>query len=74
MKIDVYKNEDEAKFYISFLYDENPGQESSAEFSCGLNDLKILNEKITNVLKSVEVKESKVIWNPRSQRHENVNL
>lgn len=74
MKIDVYKNEDGTKFYISFLHDETPGQESGAEFSCGLNDLKILNEKITDVLKSVEVKKTEVVWNPRSKRHETVDL
>ncbi len=67
MKIDVYKEENQ--YFVSVLHDENPGQESGFEFSLGYNELKELNQKITDILQTVEVK-SEVVWNPRSQRHE----
>ena len=69
MKIDVYKGENQ--YFVSVLHDENLGQESGFEFSLGYNELKELNQKITDILQSVEVK-SEVVWNPRSQRHETV--
>lgn len=69
MKIDVYKGENQ--YFVSVLHDENPGQESGFEFSLGYNELKELNQKITDILQTVEVK-SEMVWNPRSQRHETV--
>lgn len=70
MKIEVSKGENQ-QYYISVLHDENPDQASGFEFNLGYTELKELNQKITDILQTVEVK-SEIVWNPRSQRHEKV--
>ena len=66
MKINIYKQDEGDRFYITFSYDEKLGTGFAITLSD--EDLKTLGEKI-----SAEFKESpkeEVVWNPRSQRHE----
>lgn len=72
MKISVYTAEND-QIIVSFLNDENPNQESGFSFSGSLDDMKELNEKLSETIKEMEnVKDVEVVWNPRSQRHERV--
>ena len=65
MKINIYKAEENNRFYISIGRGEN-------EFMSKLTtkELKTLHDKISKELKKTEKEKVELVWNPRSQRHE----
>lgn len=69
MNINIYKQEEGSKFYVTFT-DEESWHGSGFSFTCNRDELKDLNEKISIVLKEDEETKPEMVWNPRSQRHE----
>ena len=67
MKINIYKVEENNRFYISIGRGEN-----EFRFNLTPEELKILHDKISEELKKTEEKKAELVWNPRSQRHETV--
>lgn len=65
MKINIYKVEENNRFYISIGRGEN-----EFRFNLTPEELEILHDKISEELKKTEEKKTEVVWNPRSQRHE----
>ena len=67
MKINIYKVEENNRFYISIGRGENEFQ-----FNLTPEELETLHDKISEELKKTEEKNAELVWNPRSQRHETV--
>lgn len=67
MKINIYKVEENNRFYISIGRGEN-----EFRFNLTSEELKTLYDKISEELKKTEEKNAELVWNPRSQRHETV--
>lgn len=67
MKINIYKVEENNRFYISIGRGEN-----EFRFNLTSEELKTLHDKISEELKKTEEKNAELVWNPRSQRHETV--
>ena len=67
MKINIYKVEENNRFYISIGRGEDEFQ-----FNLTPEELEILHDKISKELKNTEEKKTELVWNPRSQRHETV--
>ena len=67
MKINIYKVEENNRFYISIGRGEN-----EFRFNLTPEELKTLHDKISEELKKTEEKKAELVWNPRSQRHETV--
>lgn len=65
MKINIYKVEENNRFYISIGRGEN-----EFRFNLTPEELEILHDKISEELKKTEEKKAELVWNPRSQRHE----
>ncbi len=72
MKINVYKQEEGDKIYVTFVNDSNPDQESGFSFTLTVDQTRELNEKLTEVLQEIDKGNFTVVqvWNPRSKRHE----
>lgn len=70
MKITIFTQEDGHKFQIIFVDDKN--QDYGFGITLNVEDVRTLNEMITNELKKLDTPEEEVVWNPRSQRHERV--
>lgn len=72
MKINIYRQEEGKKFYITFSDINSNGQEFGSSITLDAEDFKTLGEKINAELEDLQksnFKEERV-WNPRSQRHE----
>ena len=67
MKINIYKVEENNRFYISIGRGEN-----EFRFNLTSEELKTLHDKISEELKKTEEEKAELVWNPRSQRHETV--
>ena len=67
MKINIYKVEENNRFYISIGRGEN-----EFRFNLTPEELETLHDKISEELKKTEEKNAELVWNPRSQRHETV--
>ena len=67
MKINIYKVEENNRFYISIGRGEN-----EFRFNLTSEELKTLYDKISEELKKTEEKKAELVWNPRSQRHETI--
>ena len=67
MKINIYKAEENNRFYISINRGEN-----EFRFNLTPEELEILHDKISEELKKTEKEKNEMVWNPRSQRHETV--
>ena len=67
MKINIYKVEENNRFYISIGRGEN-----EFRFNLTPEELEILHDKISEELKKTEKEKNEMVWNPRSQRHETV--
>ena len=67
MKINIYKVEENNRFYISIGRGEN-----EFRFNLTPEELETLHDKISEELKKTEEKKAELVWNPRSQRHETV--
>ena len=67
MKINIYKVEENNRFYISIGRGEDEFQ-----FNLTPEELETLHDKISEELKKTEEKNAELVWNPRSQRHETV--
>ena len=65
MKINIYKAEENNRFYISIGRGEN-----EFRFNLTPEELKTLHDKISEELKQTEENKNELVWNPRSQRHE----
>ena len=65
MKINIYKAEENNRFYISIGRGEN-----EFRFNLTPEELKTLHDKISEELKQTEENKNEMVWNPRSQRHE----
>ena len=65
MKINIYKAEENNRFYISIGRGEDEFQ-----FNLTPEELETLHDKISEELKKTEENKTEVVWNPRSQRHE----
>lgn len=67
MKINIYKVEENNRFYISIGRGEN-----EFRFNLTSEELKTLHDKISEELKKTEKEKNEMVWNPRSHRHETV--
>ena len=67
MKINIYKVEENNRFYISIGRGEN-----EFRFNLTPEERKTLHDKISEELKKTEEEKAELVWNPRSQRHETV--
>ena len=67
MKINIYKVEENNRFYISIGRGEDEFQ-----FNLTPEELEILHDKISEELKKTDKEKNEMVWNPRSQRHETV--
>ena len=67
MKINIYKAEENNRFYISIGRGEN-----EFRFNLTSEELKTLHDKISEELKKTEKEKNEMVWNPRSHRHETV--
>ena len=67
MKVNIYKVEENNRFYISIGRGEDEFQ-----FNLTPEALETLHDKISEELKKTEEKKAELVWNPRSQRHETV--
>ena len=67
MKINIYKVEENNRFYISIGRGEDEFQ-----FNLTPEELETLHNKISEELKKTEEEKAELVWNPRSQRHETV--
>ena len=67
MQINIYKVEENNRFYISIGRGEN-----EFRFNLTSEELKTLHDKISEELKKTEEEKAELVWNPRSQRHETV--
>ena len=67
MKINIYKVEENNRFYISIGRGEN-----EFRFNLTPEELETLHDKISEELKKTEKEKNEMVWNPRSQRHETV--
>ena len=67
MKINIYKVEENNRFYISIGRGEDEFQ-----FNLTPEELEILHDKISEELKKTEKEKNEMVWNPRSHRHETV--
>ena len=67
MKINIYKVEENNRFYISIGRGEN-----EFRFNLTPEELETLHDKISKELKKTEEKKAELVWNPRSHRHETV--
>ena len=65
MKINIYKAEENNRFYISINRGEN-----EFRFNLTSEELKTLHDKISKELNKPEKEKTELVWNPRSQRHE----
>ena len=65
MKINIYKVEENNRFYISIGRGEN-----EFRFNLTSEELKTLHDKILKELNKPEKEKVEMVWNPRSQRHE----
>lgn len=65
MKINIYKAEENNRFYISINRGEN-----EFRFNLASEELKTLHDKISKELNKPEEEKVELVWNPRSQRHE----
>lgn len=65
MKINIYKAEENNRFYISISRGEN-----EFRFNLTSEELKTLHDKISKELNKSEKEKVELVWNPRSQRHE----
>ena len=65
MKINIYKAEENNRFYISIGRGEN-----EFRFNLTPEELKTLYDKISKELNKTEKEKVELVWNPRSQRHE----
>ena len=65
MKINIYKAEENNRFYISINRGEN-----EFRFNLTPEELKTLHDKISKELNKPEKEKTELVWNPRSQRHE----
>lgn len=72
MNINIFRQEERKKFQISFSDVNSNGQEFGGSIILDVEDMKILNEKISNELNDLNKPEEEIIWNPKSQRHERV--
>lgn len=68
MNITILKQVDN-KFYIGIGRD-NGDRVNVFGFDMTLEELKMLEEKISQELKKEEEEKPEVVWNPRSRRHE----
>ena len=68
MKINIFRQEEGDRFYITFAYDENQG--TGFAFTLSTEDLKTLGEKISAEIQEMNKPKEEMVWNPRSQRHE----
>ena len=69
MKINIYKAEENNRFYISISRGEDEFQ-----FNLTPEELETLHDKISKGLKKTEEKKTELVWNPRSHRHETVKM
>lgn len=67
MKINIYKVEENNRFYISIGRGEDEFQ-----FNLTPEELETLHDEISEELKKTEKDNNEMVWNPRSQRHETV--
>ena len=67
MKINIYKVEENNRFYISIGRGED-----EFRFNLTPEELETLHDKISEELKKTEKDNNELVWNPRSQRHETV--
>ena len=67
MKVNICRKEGSNRFYISIGRGEDEFQ-----FNLTPEELETLHDKISEELKKTEEKETELVWNPRSQRHETV--
>ena len=67
MKINIYKAEENNRFYISISRGEDEFQ-----FNLTPEELETLYDEISKELEKTEENKTEVVWNPRSQRHETV--
>ena len=76
MKINVYSSKEEDLYRVAFSEENSNHQESGFSFTCNLEQLKELNQKISDVIQEVENGKvtEEVVWNPRSQRHEKITV
>ena len=72
MNINIFRQEEGNKFQISFSDVNSNGQEFGGSIILDVEDMKMLNEKISNELNNLNKPEEEIIWNPKSQRHERV--
>ena len=72
MKITIYKHEEGRKFLIKFDEQTPSGQGHGFAMTLDVEDVRTLNEMITNELEKLDAPEEEVVWNPRSHRHEKV--
>lgn len=70
MKITIYKQEEGKKFLIQFDEQTPSGQGHGFAMTLDVEDVRTLNEMITNELEKLDAPEEEMVWNPRSQRHE----
>ena len=67
MKINIYKAEENNRFYISISRGED-----GFRFNLTPEELETLYDEISKELEKTEENKTEVVWNPRSQRHETV--
>lgn len=73
MKINIFRQEEGEKFYITFADRNTEGREFGSAITLDMEDAVKLNEMLTSELKSLdksEMEKTEVVWNPRSHRHE----
>lgn len=63
--INIYRLEEDDRFNISIYRGED-----GFEFNLTLEELETLYDEISRELEKIEKEETKMVWNPRSQRHE----
>lgn len=71
MYITIFRQEEGEKFLLTLSRDDNKKVHSFA-FDLDVEELKLLNEKISEELKDMDKPEEEIVWNPKSQRHEKV--
>lgn len=71
MKVNIYRKEEDKRFYITFDDVTIDGQGFESSLSLNVEDFKTLGEKINTELENLNnnLKEE-IVWNPKSQRHE----
>ena len=71
MNITIFRQEEGDRFLLTLTRDDSKKVHSFA-FDLDTEELKLLNEKISEELKDLNKPEEEIVWNPKSQRHEKV--